>query len=121
MLCCSFLSVSLSSNIVDNITVQHYKSVNNTYLYMYPYAISMLVYIDGYYGIMITTTDVIDIADTCIEMHQSSSVYTCVNRCSILLSVPLSNYIHVFQSRNYSHEHNKHIHIHTESNFMWPR
>jgi hypothetical protein len=88
---------------------------------MYPYAISMLVYIDGYYGVMITTTDVIDIADTCIEMHQSSCVYTCVNRCSILLSVPLSNYIHVFQSRNYSHEHNKHIHIHTESNFMWPR
>ena len=67
---------------------------------MYPYAISMLVYIDGYYGVTITTTDVIDIADTCIEMHQTSCIYTCVNRCSILLSVPLSNYIHVFQRSN---------------------
>ena len=28
---------------------------------MYPYAISMLVYIDCYYGVTITTTDVIDI------------------------------------------------------------
>ena len=48
----------------------------------------MLVYIDGYYGVTITTTDVIDIADTCIEMHQTPCVYTRVNRCSILLSVP---------------------------------
>ena len=107
----------MSSDIVDNIMVHHHKTDNNTHLY----AISMLAYIDGYYGVTITTTDVIDIADTCIEMHQSSCVYTYVNRCSILLSVSLSNYIHVFQSRNYSHEHNKHIHIHTESNFMWPR
>ena len=55
---------------------------------MYPYAISMLVYIDGYYGVTITTTDVIDIADTCIEMHQK--------KCTLI-------------SMNYTYQHNVHI------------